>query len=367
MALTTAPTGIYIGGALGVVAGLATQSLVIGVVVVIVASIACWYGIRAVEKLLGRGLDAGLTAISNRYSPPAPSCPQYQQLTQHQPMTQPPPTSPYSQHPAIQQPSQDPRTQPLRLPQYPQRPLNQQAQGQPYNAQQQYSSPPYAPIAQPTSSMWTPSTQRRGNSRWSDLRPYQVVRILGALFALCGIAFAKFRGVTTTTEYNLETGATTTSSNLGSLIVVVILSLLLAAACLVAERYLRHRNVDWPSSIRGQMKKIGLASNDPSHGVPGGWADQPGPRDGGTQQLGQSPPFINGNRGAAPPWHQDAGAHLHNEYRRQAAAHFNDKDRARTAQFERRMDADPHNEYRRQAAAHFDASCGAPPQSDRQK
>lgn len=51
---------------LGILAGVVTNSAVIGIVVVIVASVAAWYGIRAIERVLERGVEAGVSAVKRQ-------------------------------------------------------------------------------------------------------------------------------------------------------------------------------------------------------------------------------------------------------------------------------------------------------------
>jgi len=65
--VTFAPNGIYVGIGLGVVAGLASENLVAGIVVAIVGSVAAWWAIVGIEHLIGRGVEAGATAIGNAY------------------------------------------------------------------------------------------------------------------------------------------------------------------------------------------------------------------------------------------------------------------------------------------------------------
>ena len=68
MSITYAPNGIYLGAALGLMAGLATHNAGVGIVVAIAGSVAGWYGIRLIETLLSRGVSAGVTAVSNAVS-----------------------------------------------------------------------------------------------------------------------------------------------------------------------------------------------------------------------------------------------------------------------------------------------------------
>ena len=80
MNTTYAPNGILGGLAVGLLAFLATENVVVGIVVAIVASVACWYAIRGIEILLERGIDAGFAAAENLYRrrkgpPPQPPAP----------------------------------------------------------------------------------------------------------------------------------------------------------------------------------------------------------------------------------------------------------------------------------------------------
>jgi hypothetical protein len=77
MAVTFAMNGVYLGMAAGFLAGMATENVAVGVVVAIAGSVASYYGIRFIEKLLGRGIDAGFTALSNRMSNGRPPSQQY--------------------------------------------------------------------------------------------------------------------------------------------------------------------------------------------------------------------------------------------------------------------------------------------------
>ena len=65
MAVTFAGNGIYLGALAGLATAVVTRNLAAGVVVAVAASVAGWYAIRAMEKLLGRGVNAGFTAASN--------------------------------------------------------------------------------------------------------------------------------------------------------------------------------------------------------------------------------------------------------------------------------------------------------------
>jgi hypothetical protein len=90
MAVTFAGNGIYLGALAGIATAVVTGNAAAGIVVAIVASVAAWYGIRAMEKLLGRGVNAGFSAASNWMNRPRPS-------QQHQPSPQ------WQPHPVQQQ------------------------------------------------------------------------------------------------------------------------------------------------------------------------------------------------------------------------------------------------------------------------
>jgi hypothetical protein len=77
MGYTFAANGVYVGAAVGLLAGISTKSVGIGIVVAIGVSVAAWYAIRAFEKMLGRGVSAGFTAAQNRMNRPRPPA-QYQ-------------------------------------------------------------------------------------------------------------------------------------------------------------------------------------------------------------------------------------------------------------------------------------------------
>ncbi|KAA0018534.1 hypothetical protein [Antrihabitans cavernicola] len=63
MRFTGAPNGIV----LGFLVGVATSSAALGILVAIVGSIVGWYAIIAIERLVGRGAQAGFTALSKQY------------------------------------------------------------------------------------------------------------------------------------------------------------------------------------------------------------------------------------------------------------------------------------------------------------
>lgn len=102
MAVTFAGNGIYLGALAGLATAVVTRNLAAGVVVAIAASVAGWYAIRAMEKLLGRGVNAGFTAASNWMHRPGPPQ-QYQPppLQQQYPYRRPPtPHCPPADQPA---------------------------------------------------------------------------------------------------------------------------------------------------------------------------------------------------------------------------------------------------------------------------
>lgn len=72
MRITFALNGVYLGMAAGLLAGLASKNAAVGVVVAVVVSVAAWYGIRALEVLLGRSVNAGFTAVTNWLNRPRP-------------------------------------------------------------------------------------------------------------------------------------------------------------------------------------------------------------------------------------------------------------------------------------------------------
>lgn len=90
MALTFAANGIYLGALAGLATAVMTNNVAAGFVVAVVASVAAWYAIRAIEKALGRGVNAGFTAASNWMNRPKPPQ-QYQ------------PPQPWQPHPGQQQ------------------------------------------------------------------------------------------------------------------------------------------------------------------------------------------------------------------------------------------------------------------------
>ncbi|MDH6244903.1 hypothetical protein M2432_002548 [Mycobacterium sp. OTB74] len=92
MGLTYAPNGVLVGMAAGLLVGVKTHSVAAGIAVAVVASVVCWYAIRGVEILLGRGLSAGFTALENRLSKP-------NRAQWNQPPPQPPVTGAYPQAP----------------------------------------------------------------------------------------------------------------------------------------------------------------------------------------------------------------------------------------------------------------------------
>ena len=96
MAVTFAGNGIYLGALAGLATAVVTRNLAAGVVVAIAASVAGWYAIRAMEKLLGRGVNAGFTAASNWMNRPTPP-----QRYQPPPLQQ---QNPYRQYPNPQYP-----------------------------------------------------------------------------------------------------------------------------------------------------------------------------------------------------------------------------------------------------------------------
>lgn len=102
MAITLAGNGIYLGALAGIATAVVTENIAAGIVVAIVASVAGWYGIRAVEKVLGRGVSAGFTVASNWMNRPRPP-----QQYRPPPQWQPHPVQqqyPYQQYPNPQYP-----------------------------------------------------------------------------------------------------------------------------------------------------------------------------------------------------------------------------------------------------------------------
>jgi hypothetical protein len=93
---------------LGLLAGITAHNLAVGIVVAVGGSVAGWYGIRAMERLLGRGVNAGFAAISNRIkaaknAPPATGYPQQPQgygTPPSPPPGYPPPAAPPAHAPA---------------------------------------------------------------------------------------------------------------------------------------------------------------------------------------------------------------------------------------------------------------------------
>lgn len=75
MAMTYAYSGgPFLGMGAGLLAGIGTNNVAVGIVVAIVASIAAFYLIRVVETLIGRGVNAGVAAATNllqQHSSPA--------------------------------------------------------------------------------------------------------------------------------------------------------------------------------------------------------------------------------------------------------------------------------------------------------
>lgn len=125
MALTFAGNGIYLGVLAGIAAAVVTKNAAVGVLVALVGSVGGWYAIRAFETLLGRGVDAGITAISNKFHATRPARSQYpgggqSPIGPHGYPTANPPSFPAQprQVPAPGQPSHPP-AQAGRYPTYP--------------------------------------------------------------------------------------------------------------------------------------------------------------------------------------------------------------------------------------------------------
>lgn len=96
-----------------------------------------------------------------------------------------------------------------------------------------------------------------------ELRPYHVARILAVLFALPALWIFSVEGVTTTTEYDLATGKTSSSSDFGSQLGGSIVWIILAVASGVAAWYLAKNRVAWPESIKAQLRQFKLAPPAP--------------------------------------------------------------------------------------------------------
>lgn len=98
---------------------MATNNAAVGVVAAIAGSVAGWYGIRLIEQLLDRGVDAGVTAVANmfaarksappgQYSPPLSS-------SGHPPSVLPP-QSGSGYPPSVYPPAPTPTPAPLSAP-----------------------------------------------------------------------------------------------------------------------------------------------------------------------------------------------------------------------------------------------------------
>ncbi|RAL31803.1 hypothetical protein [Rhodococcus sp. AQ5-07] len=92
-----------------------------------------------------------------------------------------------------------------------------------------------------------------------ELRPYHVARALTVLFVIPVLWAFSVEGVTTTTEYDVATGETSSSSDFGSQLGGSIVWILLAVASGVAAWYLAKNRIAWPESIKAQLRQFKLA------------------------------------------------------------------------------------------------------------
>lgn len=92
-----------------------------------------------------------------------------------------------------------------------------------------------------------------------ELRTYHVARVLTVLFALPALWAFSVEGVTTTTEYDLATGETSSSNDFGSQLSGSIVWILLAVTSGIAAWYLAKNHVAWPESIKAQLRQFKLA------------------------------------------------------------------------------------------------------------
>ncbi|MBS9535893.1 hypothetical protein KIH27_20115 [Mycobacterium sp. M1] len=74
MAITYAHNGIWLGIGAALFAGMATENVAVAVIAGVAGAVAGVYAIRAIERLIDRGVEAGFTAVSGivqrRTSPP---------------------------------------------------------------------------------------------------------------------------------------------------------------------------------------------------------------------------------------------------------------------------------------------------------
>lgn len=92
-----------------------------------------------------------------------------------------------------------------------------------------------------------------------ELRPFHVARLMMALCAIPILWAFSVEGVTTTTEYDLVTGETTTSNDMGSQFDSVGMWIVFAIAFGVTAWVLEKRRMEWPGAVKEQLRSVRLA------------------------------------------------------------------------------------------------------------
>lgn len=92
-----------------------------------------------------------------------------------------------------------------------------------------------------------------------ELRTHHLARLLTGLCAIPILWTFMIEGVTTTTEYDLATGESSSSNDLGSQLGGVAIWVVLAIIFGVAAWAFEKQRTEWPEPVKEQLRSIKLA------------------------------------------------------------------------------------------------------------